>query len=341
MAIYRLETKIINRRNRGRSVIPSAAYRSGSVLHKAAYRSGNILEDALAKLTFNYQARAQEVVHTEILAPENGPQWLQTPPESANDLALQREMRERLWNTIEKVEKRKDSQLAREFIAALPRELSREQQIKLVRGWCDAEFVSKGFVVDFALHKSKTGKNPHTHILITTRPVEGEGFGKKPSTAGKFNGRGVVGKSGKSDLASWRASWGAHANSALEQAGRPERVDHRSLKDRGIDREPEPKLGVAATAMMRKGLDPERFKLLRYIRTLNAMKPLARAIQKFGELQQTGMGKTWWERSLIFMSNAREVARESVVDTWRAMLATPPRSYGDAPPTQSGRDLER
>jgi hypothetical protein len=93
--------------------------------------------------------------------------------------------------------------------------------------------------------------------------------------------------------------------------------------------------------MMRKGLDPERFKLLRYIRTLNAMKPLTRAIQKFGELQQTGMGKTWWERSFIYMSNAREAARESIADTWQAILKTPPRSYGAVPPTQSGPDLER
>jgi hypothetical protein len=97
MALYRLETKIINRQNRGRSVIPSAAYRSGSILHKAAYRSANILEHALARLTFNYKARAQEVVHTEILAPENGPSWLQTPAEMKDDMSHQRDMTGPSW----------------------------------------------------------------------------------------------------------------------------------------------------------------------------------------------------------------------------------------------------
>jgi len=118
-------------------------------------------------------------------------------------------------------------------------------------------------------------------------------------------------------------------------------VDHRSLNDRGIDREPEPKMGPAATAMKRRGQDSERFRLWRYVQTLNVMKPLARAVGKFREVRQQGMGKTWWERSLIFMSKAREAARESVMDTWQAMLAKPPRSMGAAPPTQSGPDLER
>jgi ATP-dependent exoDNAse (exonuclease V) alpha subunit len=342
MALYRLETKIINRQNRGRSVIPSAAYRSGSILHKAAYRSANILEHAVAKLTFNYQARAQEVVHTEILAPENGPSWLQTQAETSADMSLQRDMRERLWNTIETVEKRKDSQLAREFIAALPKELNREQQIDLVRGWCKAEFVDKGFVVDFALHRSKNGKNPHAHILCTTRPVEGEGFGKKPSTAGKFNGRGVVGKQGKSDLVAWRETWGVHANAALEKAGRPERVDHRSLADQGIDRIPEPKIGVAATAMKRRGAvpDPERFQLVRWVKSLNAVMPWKRAIEKSGEVYQHGMGKTWWERSLLAVEDVGKAARDAVRDTWAKFLNRQPGGQ-DLPPQDRGPDLSR
>jgi ATP-dependent exoDNAse (exonuclease V) alpha subunit len=343
MALYRLETKIINRQNRGRSVIPSAAYRSGSILHKAAYRSANILEHAVARLTFNYQARAQEVVHTEILAPENGPSWLQTQAETSADMSIQRDMRERLWNTIETVEKRKDSQLAREFIAALPKELNREQQIELVRSWCKAEFVDKGFVVDFALHRSKNGKNPHAHILCTTRPVEGEGFGKKPSTAGKFNGRGVVGKQGKSDLVAWRETWGVHANTALEKAGRPERVDHRSLKDRGIDQIPQPKIGVAATAMKRRGVapDPERFQLVRYVKSLNFARPWLRSIEKTGEVRQQGMGATWWERSLVMVAQAGRAVRETVLDTWTKMLQSRQPGGHGIPPQDRGPDLGR
>ena len=89
-------------------------------------------------------------------------------------------------------------------------------------------------------------------------------------------------------------------NTALEKAGRPERVDHRSLEDRGIDRIPEPKIGVEATAMNRRGEDPERFKLWRWVKNLNEIMPWKRAIERDGEVHQHGMGKTWWERSLVY-----------------------------------------
>jgi len=346
MAIYRLEAKIISRGKSGRSVIRAAAYRSGSMLNKAAYRSGNQLRDERAQDTFNYRPRAQEVVHTEILAPKDGPSWLQAePPKTKEDMHRQRAMRERLWNTIEVVEKRKDARLAREFVLALPRELTLDQQVELVRGWCDKEFVSKGLVVDFAIHKSKLGLNPHAHVLCTTRPVEGEGFGKKPSTAGHFNQRGVVGKSGKSELHAWRDSWAQDENAALEKTGRPERVDHRSLKARGIDLAPEPKLGVAATAMKRRGQDSERFKLWRYIKSLNFSRSWTRSIEKNGEVDQHGMGKTWWERSLIFSSKARESVRDTVMDTWEKLKTTrlDTRHFGgrDVPPPDRGPDMTR
>jgi hypothetical protein len=348
MALYRLETKIINRQNRGRSVVPSAAYRSGENLKRgpqagksletAAYRSGSDLQDDRTKGKANYGPRAQEVVYSEIMCRKDGPTWLQnTPPQGIG----QRAVRERLWNTIETVEKRKDSQLAREFTLTLARELTLEQQIELVRGWCDAEYVSKGFVADFSIHKSKDGKNPHAHVLFTTRPVEGEGFGKKPSTAGKFNGRGSVGVAGKSELVAWRESWGNHENSALEKAGRPERVDHRSLKDRGIDRIPEPKMGVAATAMKRRGLDPERFKLVRWVKSLNFVRPWLRGLEKSGEVPQHGMGKTWWERSLVMASQVGRSARESVLDTWHSMLNARQLGGHEIPPNDRGPDISR
>jgi ATP-dependent exoDNAse (exonuclease V) alpha subunit len=342
MALYRLEAKIISRQSRGKSVIASAAYQSGNILHKAAYRSGTQLKDERTQATYNYRARSQEVVHSEILAPKNGPLWLQNAaPYDKEDGHKQRALRERLWNTIEQVEKRKDSQLAREFVLTLARELTLEQQVELVRGWCQAEFISKGLVVDFSVHKSKTGQNPHAHVLCTTRPVEGQGFGKKPSTAGKFNGRGSVGVGAKSDLEAWRDSWEKHENSALEKAGRPERVDHRSLKDRGIDRIPQPKIGVAAMGMKRRGLDPERFQLVRFVKALNEMRPFTRAIEKFGEIRQTGMGRTWWERSMNFMSQARHAVRESAVDSWRLMLDAHRRSTEHLPSIKNGPDISR
>jgi len=101
----------------------------------------------------------------------------------------------------------------------------------------------------------------------------------------------------------------------------------------------EPKIGVAATAMKRRGVvaDPERFQLVRWVKSLNAVKPWLRAIEKLGEVRQEGMGKTWWERSLIFASGAKQVVRESVMDTWRTFLNRRPGASAG----RSGRGLAR
>jgi ATP-dependent exoDNAse (exonuclease V) alpha subunit len=319
---YRLETKIVGRKAKDKTgkEIPG---KQVSIIAKAAYRSGQMLKDEGAERTFNYRSRAQEVVYSEILSPEDGPEWLTSEKASTKaGTRKQRETRQRLWNTIERVEKRKDSQLAREFIASIPRGLNEAQQIELVRGWCQSEFTSKGFVVDLAVHRSKNGKNPHAHILCTTRPVSGEGFGKKPDTSGKFKGRGNAGGGAKDELIAWRASWETHANTALEKAGRTERVDRRSLKDRGIDRTPEPKIGVTAVAMKNRGVeaDPRRFQMQRRTRLLNSVRPFLRSIQKSGEVRQHGMGSEWWEKPIIFLERVREQTAELVKNTWQKML---------------------
>ena len=319
---FRLETKIIGRRVKDKTgrVIPG---KQSSVVAKAAYRSGQSLRDDRANKTFNYRSRTPEVAYSEIMAPDDGPDWLNGEvPDSNAGTRKQRELREQLWNTIEQVEKRSDSQLAREFIASLPRGLNREQQIELIRGWCQEEFVSKGFVVDLAVHKSRGGNNPHAHVLVTLRPVAGDGFGKKPDTAGKFNGRGAAGLGAKNELDGWRESWEKHVNSALEKSGREERVDRRSLKDRGIDRAPEPKVGVAASAMKREGKepDPDAFKRMRLVRIENEVMPHLRDIQRFGEIRQHGDREKWWDRSANFVRRVQLNVRRTVHGFWRKFL---------------------
>jgi ATP-dependent exoDNAse (exonuclease V) alpha subunit len=219
--------------------------------------------------------------------------------------------------------KRKDSQLAREFIASLPRGLNREQQIELVRGWCDSAFTSKGLVVDLAVHKSKNGLNPHAHILCPLRPISEAGFGKKPDTAGKFNGRGAAGLAAKTELDGWRASWEKHVNTALEKAGREERVDRRSLKARGIEQIPEPKIGVAATAMKRRGVeaDPKRFQDVRAVKLLNEVLPMFRNIQKQArKMNQTGHA-LWLERSKNFLSSLQKSRMfQNFHDKWAGLI---------------------
>ena len=82
--------------------------------------------------------------------------------------------REKLWNAVEEAEKTKDSRLAREFVAALPIELSRQQQIELLQDFIWEQFVDEGMCADVAIHDID-GHNPHAHILLTVRPLDEHG----------------------------------------------------------------------------------------------------------------------------------------------------------------------
>lgn len=110
-------------------------------------------------MTHDY-TRKGGVVHAEIMLPAHAPPEFQ-------DRAI-------LWNSVEQIEKSKDSQLAREVEVALPVELSREQQLSLVRSYVKDNFVDKGMCADFAIHNRDTG-NPHAHILLTVRPLKENG----------------------------------------------------------------------------------------------------------------------------------------------------------------------
>jgi MobA/MobL family len=238
VATYRFEIVPPVSRRGGRSIIAASAYQNGeklrdyprSAVEAATYQSGERLHDERAQATHDYRRRGG-VLHTDILAPENAPPW-------AYD-------REKLWNIVDKAEKRKDSQLARPLIISLPHELTREQNIALLTGFVRKEFVERGMIADLAVHApDRKGdlRNVHAHILLTMRDIGPEGFGLKRRD---WNQRKLA--------LHWRKAWADHANSALEAAGSTERIDHRSLKDRGIEREPEPKMGPVATEMERLG----------------------------------------------------------------------------------------
>ena len=147
MAIYHLEAKVVSR-GAGRSAVAASAYLSGSRLYNDY---DGIQHDYTKK---------QGLVWQQIFLPEYAPQeW---------------EDREKLWNAVEKVETSKDSRLAREFVVALPIELSREQQIELLQDFIREQFVSDGMCADAAIHDTD-GHNPHAHILLTVRPLDEQG----------------------------------------------------------------------------------------------------------------------------------------------------------------------
>jgi ATP-dependent exoDNAse (exonuclease V) alpha subunit len=287
MAFFRLEAKIIGREKRGRSVIAAAAYRAGTKIR-----------DELRGKIFDYTRRVKGVVQTATLAPDGAPEWVADPG--------------KLWNSVEAGEKRKDAQLAREYILAVPPELSADAQFQTALDWAKKELVASGMVAEVFLHHTRSGNNPHVHILTTMRKMEGD----------KFSAKKAIEWNDVKLLKQQRRSWADTVNAALEAAGRPERVDHRSLRDQGLDRLPQPKIGPEATAMKRKGLveDPERFQEVRYVKTLNEVMPMVRSIERQGEIHQIGLGNTWWEKSIVFMSRVRERAIGVAKASWQKLL---------------------
>ena len=147
MAIYHLEAKVVSR-GAGRSAVAASAYLSCSRLYNDY---DGIQHDYTKK---------QGLVWQQVFLPEYVPQEWQD--------------REKLWNAVEEVETAKDSRLAREFVVALPIELSREQQIELLQDFIREQFVSGGMCADAAIHDTD-GHNPHAHILLTVRPLDEQG----------------------------------------------------------------------------------------------------------------------------------------------------------------------
>ena len=252
------------------SIIKRSAGRSA--VAAAAYRSGTKLTNEWDGLTHDY-TRKGGIVHVEIMLPAHA------PPEFAD--------RSILWNSVEQIEKARDSQLAREIEAALPRELSIEQQLALVRSYVKDNFVDKGMCADFAIHDKGTG-NPHAHIMLTVRPLKENGqWGAKCRKAYDLdeNGQRIPdGKGGwknhredttdwndKGNVEIWRAAWAAYTNRALESAGRPERIDHRSYKRQGIDKIPSVHLGPAASQMEKRGIRTDKGEVNRQIAADNKL----------------------------------------------------------------------
>ena len=260
IAIFHCPIQII-KRSVGRSAVAAAAYRSGE------------------KLTNEWDGKTHDythkpgVVHTEIMLPAHA------PPEFQD--------RSTLWNSVEEIEKSSDAQLAREIEVALPVELSRAEQLALVRAFVKDNFVAEGMCADFALHDKGDG-NPHAHIMLTIRPLRSDGkWGPKCRKVYDLDSQGnriPDGKGGwknhredttdwnnRDNAEKWRAAWATYANRALETAGRPEQIDHRSYERQGVNKIPSIHMGVAASQMERKGIQTEKGNINRQIAADNKL----------------------------------------------------------------------
>jgi ATP-dependent exoDNAse (exonuclease V) alpha subunit len=236
MAVYFLNLKSFGRAN------------NSSAVSAAAYRAGERLHDERTGKTYDHSER-QDVMHKEIIVPS---QFSSDELRWAHDRAT-------LWNTAEHAERRKNARVAREYLVALPAELTAEQRVALTRGFARELTDRYGFALDVAIHAPRDfpGSDPrnfHAHLLATTREAELNGLGGKTTLEWNDAGRRAVGLGpGIGELLHVRHRWAEVANEALQQAHHPVRIDHRTLRAQGIDREPYPYIPRPAFEMERHG----------------------------------------------------------------------------------------
>ena len=285
MALYHFHADLI-RRSAGQSVVAAAAYRAGENLRCDYY--GN---DA------DYTKKGG-VICSEILLPPHAPK------EYAD--------REALWNAVEQAEKNKKAQLAYSYDIALQNELTTEEKIALARRFLMEQFVSRGMIVDFAVHAPEPENggisNPHFHVLCPVRPIDESGkWGAKQHRVYTLdeNGNRVVDDAGyyvfnavpttdwgeKETLLHWREEWANYVNRAFEEKGLPCRIDHRSYADRGMEESPTVHEGPHVRAMEAKGIKTNAGDLNRWIRSTNTAiqrlrKKIAELLSLLGQIKE-------------------------------------------------------
>ncbi len=284
--------KIISR-GKGQSCMASCAYYTGEKKYSEY--------ECCWKYPHSSPSRVKLV---EVMLPSNAPRAYADP--------------QTLWNAVDAAETSVNAQTARSMLFALPRELTDEQNLALVRDFCQKEFVDKGMVCNFFYHDKDDG-NPHVHIMLTLRAMDENGKWLPKSKnvyALDENGNRIRVPSGswkrvKVDTVDWnerrygeiwRQDWAAAQNAALKAAGRMERVDMRSLERQGVeDRLPQKHLGPTASALERKGVSSERGDENRKIISGNKM---------LASLQKTVRGIGDWLDEL-----RKAVSRQQIIES--------------------------
>ena len=248
--------------------------KGASVIAKAAYNSRDKLQDEYYGKTHDYSKKT-DLVFSKIFLPEH------IPKEFSN--------REYLWNEVEKIEKSKNSQLARNLLFELPRELNEQDRIKLISEFIEENFTSKGMIADCSIHNplaSDHEEQPHAHILLTLREMDSEGKWK-PKCRKEYildeNGEKIKLKSGnyksrkvnlndwnEPDKAKeWRENFSKKANEYLARNNINKRIDPRTFKEQGREELPQIHLGTSSYQMEKKGIQTERGNQNRKIIALN------------------------------------------------------------------------
>jgi ATP-dependent exoDNAse (exonuclease V) alpha subunit len=310
MAIYFLYMKNFGRSN------------GSSAVGASAYRAGERIRDERTGRTFDHSDR-RDVMHKEIVLPGEF---------RDADLPWARD-RASLWNGAEAAEARRNARVAREFLVALPAELTPDQRVGLTRRFSHDLADRYRFAVDFAIHAPRDDprsdqRNFHAHILTTTREVTADGLGAKTTLDLNDRTRFARGlRPGVHELLFAREHWATVTNEALRAANLEARIDHRSLRDQGIDREPRPRIPQGAWETERRGGYSEIAERMR-------LEYEARARQR---LDRSAVAQPAPAPPAARPQSLEEIRREAR-ESWLRMRQQ--QSAGSSPVVEAGKDLE-
>lgn len=339
MAIYHLSVQTISR-GKGQSAIASAAYRSGEKLHSERYGKDNF-----------YSRKVQPEIF--ILKPEHAPEWTLN--------------REKLWNEVEKVEKPINARLAREINIALPVELTHEEQRDLAEEYVKENFVDEGMVADVSIHRDDI-KNPHFHIMLTTRPFEENGdWGKKSKKIYILDENGEKQKTenghvrsrkenttdwdSKERLNIWRKNWAEMANDYLENKGLTERISEKSYAEQGIDKQPTIHEGYVARKMEQEGKVSDRCEINRKIKKENYEKQINKKEDTFENTSEKVIAPLKFEEKRELKEIAKElkvfvnynnlIEKDRMLKNWKILVKADNAGRGNLNEDSRISDIKR
>jgi len=229
MALYHLSAKVLSRSSR-------------NTVRAIAYRSGCKLYDEKTGETFNYEHKAVE--HVELVLPKDAPEWAVDIQKLMTE--NRRQGVQAFVDKIEGAEKRVDAQVWREYEFALHRELTKEQNMALAREFVQDQICFRGMAAQLNFHfdvDKETGEEkPHCHVTATLRYLTEDGLSAKKER--DWNKKEL--------LCELRQQWQDYSNFHLKLHGHDVQIDHRCHKDRGIDMEPQPKMGRGVREMEKR-----------------------------------------------------------------------------------------
>jgi len=301
-----------------------------SAVSAAAYRAGERIRDERSGKTYDHSDR-RDVLHKEIVLPsrlgDEVPPW-----------ALDRST---LWNAAEHAESRANARVAREYLVALPFELSPPQRTKLAVAFSTELSDRYGFALDLTIHAARDlpGSDPrnfHAHLLATTREARLEGLGAKTTLEWCDGDRRKIGLAPViSELLHVRARWATVTNEALEEARVSARVDHRSLKAQGIDREPKLWIPRKAFEMERHGY---RSALADRLRDEHRNRVQARTAEQHLLTERTATGAA--EQHVLKDGTATRPAEQQLPREGTSARPAQQHRYSEPTPARPGQALQ-